>query len=763
MNRSLGALLAIGLAGLQFLAVLAVVFSSYLTSERALMHHARDLLRDVGANTRAHANGFLDPAQGAAELAARLAQSDVVASDDPAALEKLLFQQLQLAPQFAGLYYGGQDGSFVYVMRSHDGAGPFRTKIIRFPEGRRQVELIWRGDDFRLLSRRSLPNDDYDPRTRPWFGKANATRATIWTAPYIFFSSQQPGITLAAPVMAAHGAVQGVVGVDIEISSLSDFLAHLTIGKTGRALIVSRDGDVLAHPDPSRIKTGSADGGLRFANLDEIDDPIARAAFSGSWGDGRVTVAGDSNREFSYGGETYLSVLLPPISDQLPWIIGVYAPESDFIGDLKRNRSENVVLAVVVSVLTGLLGLGLAEYIHRPVRAFAVRSALISQGELDPETPAPRTYRELARANEALMAQIVARRQTEREYGEAFDKSPAPIARVGLEDGAFQRVNAAFCALTGYDAAALSGMRLADLRPPEDPAPPVLDGETLWQRRDGLRLWVRLKAILIHDHRDQPRHHVIVAENITPGRTMAAELDRLRADLAHLARISTMGQMTAGLAHELNQPLTAIAQNSDTARLLLQDQAGTDPMLDRLLAGIEAQALNAGGIIRALRSFINKDAGQRGPFALRPLLEQSLSLMRGEAREAGTRLSADLGPGDALVEGNRVQIAQVVVNLLRNAVEALAGRPGQVWLAVTALPDALCITVEDDGPGVAPGQLLFAQFETSKPGGMGLGLSICQSIVEAHGGRIWHEPRPGGGARFHFTLLRAAARPEETA
>ena len=104
MRKSLGAMLAIGLAGLQFVAILAVVFSSYVTSERALLDHARDLLSDVGTNTIEHSKGFLGPARGAAELSARLAQDRVIASDVPELLEQLLFQQLQLAPQFAGVF-----------------------------------------------------------------------------------------------------------------------------------------------------------------------------------------------------------------------------------------------------------------------------------------------------------------------------------------------------------------------------------------------------------------------------------------------------------------------------------------------------------------------------------------------------------------------------------------------------------------------------------------------------------------------------------
>ena len=302
MTKSLGALLVIGLAGLQFLAVLAVVFSSYVTSQQALIDHARDLLRDVGINTTVHSKGFLSPAQGAAELAARLAQNRVVASDDPQRLEQLLFQQLQIAPQFAGVYYGSEGGDFVYVMRSPDGPGEFRSKIIDHVGGQRRTRLIWRTDNFAVVEQREDPADIYDPRERPWYVKARSERTTIWTDPYIFFSSQQPGITLAAPVFKTDGGVRGVVGVDIEISMISEFLSRLNIGTNGKALIIHRNGDVIAHPNQEIIKTESEDGALRFANIREIDDPIARAAFGPLAESGSIPVSKETPSQFTYKG-----------------------------------------------------------------------------------------------------------------------------------------------------------------------------------------------------------------------------------------------------------------------------------------------------------------------------------------------------------------------------------------------------------------------------------------------------------------------------
>lgn len=768
MRNSLGAMLAVGLAGLQFLAVLAVVFSSYVTSERALLNHARELLSDVGTNTIEHSRGFLNPARGAAELSARLAQDRVIASDVPQLLEQLLFQQLQIAPQFAGVYHGSEDGGFVYVMRT-DGPGPFRTKIIGVAEdGSRTTELIWRDDEFNVVERRFDPDDRYDPRTRPWYIRARDQLTTIWTDPYIFFTSQRPGITLASPVMDGPESVRGIVGVDIEIDDISDFLARLRIGATGRAMIIHRNGDVIAHPDQSLIKTQDADGTLRFVDIEQFGDPIARAAFAGLADRGEVSVAQETLSQFSYGGETYVSVIMPEISDKLPWTIGAYALESDFTEVIKDNRRYNIWLAALVAAVTGLFGLALANYIYKPVRAFAVRSALVSQGELDPSEPMPKTYRELDNANRTLMQQIARRRETEMEYGRTFALSSRGMAQLVAGSGRFLRVNDKFCEITGYSAEELRGMTFADLAPPGDRPFPLFDTEAggapreinheiRCQRRDGTPIWTSVNAIQIYNQGGRPLHFVLTMDDITQAKQAEAQVAELSRDLSNLSRDHTMGQVAAGLAHELNQPLTAIAQNADSALFAVDQLAEADPGLRETLEEIAEQSLRAGEIVRALRSFIRRDEGMRSEFDLAELVAQTRQLVVAEARAAGVTITSDL-PDLPRVSANRIQIAQVLVNLLRNAIEAVAEAgeddpaARRVEIRAARQGGQVLVTVSDTGPGVDPQVSLFSEFETTKAGGLGLGLSICRSIVQANGGRLWHECVQPRGARFRFTV-----------
>lgn len=781
LKKTLGAPLFLGLAGLQLLAVLAIVFSSYVTSERVLMFHARNLLRNVGLNTMEHSRGFLKPAHDAAELAVRLAQNRIVASDDSDRLEQLLFQQLQLTSQASGMYYGAADGGFVFVMRD-PGTELFRTKFITIDpvDGDRETRLIWRDADFNLVREVEDPTDTYDPRTRTWFIGASKSGGMSWADPYIFFSSRQPGITLAAPVFAEAGTVGGVIGVDIEIAEISDFLMRLKIGRSGRALIINRNGDVIAGQDPDLLKTTAADGSLRFVRIDEFGDPIAREAFAPLFTPGADDVTEEVTTTFSHDGGRYVSLAMPILSEALPWTIGVYAPEEDFIAEIKQNRLINIWIAVAVAAVTGGIGLALANSIHRPVRAFAVRSALISQGEVDPDEPAPRTYRELEAVNDALMSQIAARRRAEREYGLTFEMSSRGMAQIEPGTGRFIRVNNRLCDITGYDATQLTSKTLSELVLPSDrkalPRDEAMadsdfstNQELRLHRADGTVIWVRLNAIMIRDGSGAALHAVMTLEDVTQAHEKESEIVELNREMSLLARDNTMGQLAAGLAHELNQPLAVIAQNAGTALYLLDQQAGVAPELLEALFEVEGQALRAGEIINALRGLIHNDGSARAPFALGPLLDQVQRLVQHEAEEAGVRLLAEEASG-VEVCGHRVQIAQVLVNLLSNAIEAFAQadpeqlplpNDRQVRLTLTQDATQLTLGVIDNGPGVGRGVQLFTQFETTKPDGLGLGLSICRSIMQANGGKLWHEAPPGGGAAFYLTLPLAGAEEAE--
>ncbi|WP_029031992.1 PAS domain-containing sensor histidine kinase [Salinarimonas rosea] len=235
-------------------------------------------------------------------------------------------------------------------------------------------------------------------------------------------------------------------------------------------------------------------------------------------------------------------------------------------------------------------------------------------------------------------------------------------------------------------------------------------------------------------------------------------LAELQAELVHMSRFTALGEMASTLAHEINQPLTAIANYLKGCRRILERMEGPQvPMLAGAVEEAANQALRAGQVIRHLREFVARGESERHIERLPKLVEEASALALIGAREKGVRVSYRFDPRAPLVLVDRIQVQQVLLNLIRNAIEAMADGPlRELVVSTRALPDdgLAEIRVADTGPGIAPeiAEQLFQPFVTTKPHGMGVGLSICRTIVESHGGKIAVESEPGRGASFRFTL-----------
>ncbi|MBX6425913.1 MAG: PAS domain S-box protein [Variibacter sp.] len=258
-------------------------------------------------------------------------------------------------------------------------------------------------------------------------------------------------------------------------------------------------------------------------------------------------------------------------------------------------------------------------------------------------------------------------------------------------------------------------------------------------------------------HSSNQRFFTGFIRDLTERQKTEARLQELQSELVHISRLTAMGEMASTLAHELNQPLSAIANYLKGSRRLLGE--GDDERTKTLREALDKagdQALRAGQIIRRLREFVARGESERRVESLSKLVEEASALALVGARELGVRVRFDLNPGADLILADKVQIQQVLLNLVRNAVESVAEgtRRELVVRAEPAPDDMVIISVADTGPGIAPevADQLFQPFVTTKKHGMGVGLSICRTIVEAHGGQIWVEPTPGGGATFKFTL-----------
>jgi len=254
--------------------------------------------------------------------------------------------------------------------------------------------------------------------------------------------------------------------------------------------------------------------------------------------------------------------------------------------------------------------------------------------------------------------------------------------------------------------------------------------------------------------------------DLTERQQTEARLQELQSELVHISRLTAMGEMASALAHELNQPLTAIANYLKGSQRLLADESGDRPaMLRDAMDKAADQAMRAGQIIRRLRDFVARGEAERRVESAKKLAEEAGALALVGVKDQGVRVRFRFNPTVDLVLADKVQIQQVLLNLIRNAVEAMEGCARRE-LVISTMPadDAMvAISVADTGAGVAPeiANQLFQPFVTTKRQGMGVGLSISRTIVEGHGGRISCEPNPGGGTIFRFTL-RAVSNEEVT-
>lgn len=250
--------------------------------------------------------------------------------------------------------------------------------------------------------------------------------------------------------------------------------------------------------------------------------------------------------------------------------------------------------------------------------------------------------------------------------------------------------------------------------------------------------------------------------DLTERQATEARLQELQSELVHVSRLTAMGEMASTLAHELNQPLSAIANLLTGSRRLMdrgrpEDQAKVRDAIDRA----SEQALRAGDVIHRMREFVRRGASERDVESLSELVEDARALALIGVREHQAEVRIALDPAADAVFADRVQIQQVLVNLIRNAVEAMEDLPVRRLLVTSRVIEdgAVEVAVADTGAGVDDDfrERLFQPFMTTKAEGMGVGLSISRSIIEAHGGRIWADANPGGGTVFRFTLPPAPA------
>ncbi|MEP7239561.1 MAG: PAS domain S-box protein [Devosia sp.] len=347
-----------------------------------------------------------------------------------------------------------------------------------------------------------------------------------------------------------------------------------------------------------------------------------------------------------------------------------------------------------------------------------------------------------------------------------------PDATIVIDvDGTVTSFNRAAVRQFGYEPAEVIGQNVSMLMPA--PYHDQHDGYLERYRRTGERHIIGIDRVVAGRRKDGSTFPMKLAvgetrnedkiyftgfvRDLTEREESAALLEEAQGELARLSRLNELGEMASTLAHELNQPLSAIANYvQGCIRLLDQMQEEQAGRMRGALEETAKQALRAGDIIRHLREFVTRGDTEKSSEDIKRLVEEAGALALVGARERGIRTEFDFGSGASLVMVDRVQIQQVLINLMRNALEAMKDSPRRELLVRTQEgPDGLvAVEVADTGPGIAEdiAARLFQPFVTSKPSGMGIGLSISRRIIRSHGGDLLVERNAAGGATFSFTL-----------
>lgn len=368
----------------------------------------------------------------------------------------------------------------------------------------------------------------------------------------------------------------------------------------------------------------------------------------------------------------------------------------------------------------------------------------------------------------------LARRESELRLRSILDTVPDAIVVIDAQ-GTIQSFSPAAERLFGYGAAEVLGQNVKILMP--TPYREAHDGYLARYLRTGERRIIGVGRVVVGLRKNGEtfpielqvgefafsgsRYFTGFVRDLTERQETERRIHDLQAELLHASRLSVMGQMASTMAHELNQPLTAVTNYLEAGRQLLATGADRPERITEMMEKAIGQAQRAGDVIRRLREFVSKGETERRIQSRNRLVEEALALGLVGARQRGVQTSLELDRTLPPVLVDHVQIQQVVLNLVRNAVEAMEQverRELTIGTQAIAERGMVEIIVADSGPGVAPelADRLFQPFVTTKPAGMGLGLSICREIVEAHHGRLTTVPGSAGGAVFRVTLPKAS-------
>lgn len=423
IKRTLQVDILIALVTLLVTTVLIIVTYTYQQNSRAVLALADDLINQINNNVIERTGSFLSPAAQMAQTSAQIpdiASQSLVNNDS---LEQYGTEIIQQYPQLSGFFIGNEQGDFIFTKRDVDGSVDVQVIDRSLPTPERT--WTYRDENGRIESTETTTDFTYDPRQRPWYEGAQAAEGQFWTNIYIFFTDQQPGITAAYPMMDDANNVIGVIGIDVALDELSDFLQTQTVGENGVAFIINEAAEIVAYP---AIDLAAADGeSFRPVHISELEDGAVTTAFEQfESGDG----GGENGRfVYSYNNQQYIASFTPfPAGGDKTWQIGVVVPRDDFIGSIKRTNQITLIISLIVLTLAILSAIVVSRTVSRPIVQLTEETNKIRAFELDSQLEVISPIREV----QALSESITAMRRSLRDFQRYV---PAELVRQLIQTG----------------------------------------------------------------------------------------------------------------------------------------------------------------------------------------------------------------------------------------------------------------------------------------------------------------------------------------
>jgi PAS domain S-box-containing protein len=526
---------------------------------------------------------------------------------------------------------------------------------------------------------------------------------------------------------------KGSIGVLINFESIAKrFLDVIKIGETGYAWVVSRDGTQLYSPIPEFI------GKSVFENIKGSPALMVMVNDMLKGREGAATYTIDRIGSRNVGQVRKYAVYMPVQIGNTFWSIAVDSAEPEVLSGLTSFRNK---LAIVVGAIF-ILGMVFSTL---GAKAWFIVKEEEKRSQVEKQL-----------------------RESEERYRMLFETAPVGISLIGV-DGHVLNANSLQASLYGYESPrqldGMSALLFVSEKDRERAAQnmrDLLQGKELPNRlytavrRDGTEFVVEVASVISRGPRQEVQGYLCLTRDITKDKESESERVQLRHELAHLSRVMTMNELSASLAHEINQPLGAILNNASAAKLLISQNNDPHEDISEILVDIIADAKRASDVIRKIRGAVKKSGALFEPLQMNALIEDVAKLFQSNISMQSVSLFLKLQPDLEQVRGDRVHLQQVLMNLTTNALEAMKGCPTRILTIRSEMsaPGTVTVSVSDSGTGIVGErkESVFEPFFTTKKDGLGLGLRICRSIIEEHGGRIWVENNSAGGATFSFSL-----------